>query len=136
MPTIWADRYLALLGLQAGPPTLNNLGAIAATHRGVVFHNASSLMRKQATPEGPVPAVDTEAFLETWERTGPGGVCFEVATMASEPLSTLGYDVCVVIGEIAFRGHQAIIVSIDGGRYLLDLSNGAPLFEPIALNQP
>jgi arylamine N-acetyltransferase len=56
--------------------------------------------------------------------------------MASELLSALGYDVCVVIGEIAFRGHQAIIVSLEGRRYLLDLGNGAPLFEPIPLDQP
>lgn len=130
----WAGRYLALLGLKSSKPSLHNLKSIAAAHSGVVFANATSLMRRQATPEGAVPALATGAMLDTWEQTSVGGVCFEVATMSSGLLTRLGFDAHVVIGEIAFRGHQAVIVNIEGRRYLLDLGNGAPLFEPIPLD--
>jgi arylamine N-acetyltransferase len=50
-------------------------------------------------------------------------------------LRSLGYRVDHVLGHISGPfGHQAVVVHLDEGRYLVDLGNGAPLFAPIPLD--
>jgi arylamine N-acetyltransferase len=131
----WVERYLTLLGLEREEPGAAALARIAEAHtRRVVFANVSSLLRRRANSRAPVPPIDCEALLADWEAERGGGVCFEVVELLSRLLVALGYHARPALGRISFPGsHQAVLVEVDGGRYLVDAGNGAPFFAPIPL---
>jgi arylamine N-acetyltransferase len=132
----WLERYLALLGIKAEPPSEKALRRLTNAHlRGVAFENVTSLLRRAATPSGPVPPMDHEAALSLWENAAGGGVCFDTTDMVLRLLRGLGYDAFPVLGQITFPGsHQAVVVLLGQERWLVDLGCGAPFFEPIPLN--
>jgi arylamine N-acetyltransferase len=131
----WLERYLTLLDIKGRTPTLATLTELASAHRRIVFSNAASLQRKAATPDGPVPGMDSDSTLNAWQSEASGGVCYEVATMLEGLLGGLGFESYNVLGEIFEpRAHQANIVTVAGKRYLLDLGNGAPFYEPIPID--
>lgn len=136
LPEDWTDRYLALLGISREPPSLPALTRFVRAHvLAVPFENVTALMRRLATPEGPVRQPDLTALLEAWEQQTGGGVCFEIVGMASRLLTELRYECHAVCGQISVPfGHQAIVVTLPEGRFLVDLGNGAPLFAPIPLD--
>jgi arylamine N-acetyltransferase len=131
----WLHRYLALLDLEPEQPSIQALARLTRSHLlRVPFENVTSLLRRAAQPEGPVPALDHASVLDAWERGTSGGLCFEVAAMLSRLLPALGYETKRVLGRITFpASHQAIVVTLAGRDYLVDLGCGAPLFEPIPL---
>jgi arylamine N-acetyltransferase len=134
--TEWTRRYLALLGLDApDAPSLDWLRRFGAAHlRAVPFSNVTAIQRRHAAAADTVPAINHEAQLSAWEERTGGGVCFEVAEMVSKLLRELGYDVHVVLGQITFpASHQAVVVRLREGPYMVDLGCGAPLPEPIPL---
>ena len=64
-----------------------------------------------------------------------GGVCFELASMFERLLRSLGYRSTLVLGQVTFPGaHQAVVVELDEGKYLVDVGCGSPLYEPIPLD--
>ncbi|MCC7368876.1 MAG: arylamine N-acetyltransferase [Chloroflexi bacterium] len=130
------DRYLALLGLDGGPPSRHQLAALVRAHvLRVPFENVTALLRRRDHPTGPAPQPDSDALLTAWEGRAGGGVCFEIAMMVSRLLATLGYGAHLVLGQISLPfGHQAVVVEVGGRRYLVDLGNGAPIFEPLPLD--
>jgi N-hydroxyarylamine O-acetyltransferase len=132
----WIDRYLTLLGIDGGPPSLDQLTALVRAHvLAVPFENVTALLRRRSHPSGPVPQPDPEALLTAWEARAGGGVCFEIAMMVSRLLTALGYPSHLVLGQISLPfGHQAVVVELGGRRYLVDLGNGAPIFEPLPLD--
>lgn len=132
----WVRRYLTLLGVNGGPPCLDSLAEVTRAHvLTVPFENVTALLRRRAYPTGPVPAPDPDVLLDTWERRAGGGVCFEIAMMVNRLLTGLGYRTQLLLGQISVpNGHQAVLVEVGGRRYLIDLGNGAPLFEPIPLD--
>ncbi len=74
-------------------------------------------------------------LLTNWEHMRGGGVCFELASMFELLLRTLGYQSTLILGAVTFPGaHQAVVVELDEGRYLVDVGCGSPLFEPIPLD--
>jgi arylamine N-acetyltransferase len=131
----WVRRYLAVLGVEPAPPDLPFLRRLVRAHiQNIQFENASSILRRAASPSGSVPPLDRDAMLDRWETRRGGGVCFELADMCGMLLRALGYAADNVLGLITFPGsHQAVLVTLDDVRYLVDVGNGAPLFEPIAL---
>jgi arylamine N-acetyltransferase len=135
----WTERYLALLGLEA-PETLNLewLKQFGAAHlRAVPFCNVTSILRSHAAAGETVPPLDREMQLTAWEQRAGGGVCFEVAEMIHALLRNLGYEAHVVLGQITFpASHQAVVVHLREGPYLIDLGMGAPLPDPIPLLRP
>src|SRR6478672_4399420 len=132
----WIERYLRLLGVKGREPTFETLTELAKAHERVAFTNAASLIRKAATPQGPVPAMDTGEFLDAWYAECPGGVCYETTSMAADLLRGMGFDSHVVLGAIdGPRAHQANVVKVDGRRFLLDLGNGGPFFLPIPIDE-
>jgi N-hydroxyarylamine O-acetyltransferase len=133
----WVDRYLAVLGVERAEPSLDALTAITRAHlREIHFENLTSLLRSAAHPGAPVPPLDPEELLANWEHRRGGGVCYEVASMVNRLLRGLGYQAFIAPGQILSPGgHLAVVVEVDGGRYLVDLGNGAPLFEPIPLDR-
>lgn len=84
-----------------------------------------------------MPAPDPEELLANWEAGRGGGVCFEMTDMLHRLLASLGYRAHPVLAQISFPGsHQAVLVEIDGARYLGDAGNGAPFWEPIPVDRP
>jgi arylamine N-acetyltransferase len=134
-PREWVDRYLALLGVGHPKPSLDALTSlIRAQFRAVPFENVTSLLRRIAHPDAPVPPVDPESLLASWEAGRGGGVCYEISTMFDRLLQALGYEARQVLAQISFPdGHQAIIVTLAGARYLVDVGTGSPIFRPITL---
>lgn len=133
----WLDRYLRVLGLQREPPSLAALTRLSRAHLAAVpFANAAALERRTQSLGRPAPPPDPEALLASWEAGRSGGVCFDVSWMVNRLLGGLGYDARQVMGTISFDGsHQSVHVALDGGRYLVDVGNGAPFFDPIALDR-
>lgn len=135
-PDSWTERYLALLGVSGGAPSLDQLTALVRSHvLTVPFENVTALLRRHAHPSGLVPRPDPASLLSSWETRSGGGLCFEVAMMFERLLSALGYRARLVAGQISLPfGHQAIVVELGGGRYLVDIGNGAPIFTPQRLD--
>ena len=129
-------RYLAVLGLKPAPPDLEFLRQVVRAHvERIQFENISSILRRAAWPTGPVPPLDRDSLLDRWVDGRGGGVCFELADMCGMLLRGLGYAADTVLGVVTFPGsHQAVVVTLDGVRYLVDVGNGAPFFEPIPLD--
>jgi len=128
----WTERYLALLGVDAGSPDLATLNSIIRAHRSIAFESVSSLIRRHATPSGPVPALDLDDLLATWTTRAGGGVCFEVGSMLGRLLEALGYTAYQVLAQISFPGsHSALMAELDGRQMLVDVGNGQPIFEAI-----
>jgi N-hydroxyarylamine O-acetyltransferase len=133
----WTRRYLALLGVEHPAPSLDHLTRLVRAHvLTVPFENVTAHLRRRANPQPPVPAPDPVALLEAWERRAGGGVCFDINAMVEPLLISLGYDAHLILAHISGPfGHQAVVVNnLAGGRYLVDLGNGAPLFGPIPLD--
>jgi N-hydroxyarylamine O-acetyltransferase len=135
LPADWTDRYLKLLGLERESPSLDALTRLVCAHvLTVPFENVTAHLRRRVQPTGPAPAPDPATLLDAWERRAGGGVCFDIVTMVVSLLRSLGYRADHILGHISGPfGHQAVVVHLDEGRYLVDLGNGAPLFAPIPL---
>jgi arylamine N-acetyltransferase len=135
LPEGWTARYLALLGVEHPAPSLGHLTRLVRAHvLRVPFENVTSHLRRRDHAKNPVPAPDPVTLLDAWERRSGGGVCFDIAAMAEPLLISLGYDASLVLGHISGPfGHQAIVVTLEGRRYLLDL--GIAVFAPIPLDE-
>jgi arylamine N-acetyltransferase len=84
---------------------------------------------------GAVPTADPEEILGAWEDGRAGGLCFDVTQMLGSLLEALQYDVFPVLGQISFPGsHHGLVVLLARRRFLVDVSCGAPLQDPIALD--
>lgn len=134
----WVSRYLALLNQPRKAPSRDALTDLIRANFGVVvFENVTSLQRRLAHPDRPVPAIDAEMLLANWEARRGGGVCYEISGMFHRLLVALGYEATLLLAQISFPGgHQAIQVTLAGKRYLVDAGTGAPMFEPIPLKGP
>jgi arylamine N-acetyltransferase len=133
---MWLADYLDLLGLEREPPTLDYLKRLTRAHvERVPFENITSILRRAAAGSADVPPLDRDLELQAWRDFRGGGLCFEVTDMFGTLLAALGFQAHAVIAVISFPGsHQAVVVEIDGRRYLVDAGNGAPFFEPIPVS--
>jgi N-hydroxyarylamine O-acetyltransferase len=135
----WTRRYLNLLGFALAdddplpPADLATLERITRAHLLTVpFESITSVLRRSSCASPSVPPLDAEAMLASWIDRRSGGLCFEVTEMVSRLLRALGYAAHPVLGRISFPGsHQSVAVGVDGVRYLVDVGNGAPFFEPV-----
>jgi arylamine N-acetyltransferase len=137
----WVSRYLALLGLPEMAEERPSLEALRKLTRAQVqnvpFENITAILRRAGVgAEGPVPPVDLEALLASWEAGAGGGVCFDATPMFRRLLDELGYQTSLALARISFMGsHQAVVVTLDSAEYLVDVANGAPFFDPIPLDR-
>jgi arylamine N-acetyltransferase len=134
----WVRRHLSRIGVDEPSPGLAGLRRLVRAHvQAVPFENSNSLLRRREAGEGPVAGLDPDALLDSWEARRSGGVCFEHTEMFGRLLRELGFEVTPIAGEISFPGsHQALIVALEGARWLVDVGNGAPFFEPVPLDRP
>ncbi len=134
----WIGRYLHLLDVDDPKPDLETLGRLVRAHLSTVpFENVTSILRRRAHLGQPVPPLDPKTLLTAWEQKRGGGLCYEEADTFGRLLVALGFRARVVLGFITFLGsHHAVLVEVDGRRYLVDVGNGAPFFEPIPLDRP
>jgi arylamine N-acetyltransferase len=131
----WHTSYLNVLGLEPEPPTLGFLRRLTRAHvLRIPFENLTSILRRAAAGQLEVPPLNRETELQSWAAQRGGGVCFEVVDMLGALLDALGFVQYPVLATISFAGsHQANLVTVSGAQYLVDAGNGAPLFEPIAV---
>lgn len=137
-PDDWVQRYLRLLSAEREEPSLAALARLTRRHLlSVPFSNVTSLLRYRAHHGDVLPPVDYDDLLRQWEEGRGSGVCFEIAWTFSRLLTALGYTAFAVPGSIDsfMGGHQAIVVAFSGERYLVDVGNGAPFFDPISLDR-
>jgi arylamine N-acetyltransferase len=137
LPAASVARYLAFLGLEPEPPSRDALARLVrAQIERTVFENVTAILRRAATPEGPVPAVDPVALVGAWCEGRGGGVCFDLAPTFRALLSGLGYRVQPLLAQISFPGsHHAALVELDGQQYLVDVGGGWPLWDPVPIDQ-
>jgi arylamine N-acetyltransferase len=136
MDKVWMERYLAFLGLAVQAPSYDLLSRITAAQYRAPFENVTSVIRRAVTPHGAVPDIELDALLQGWEQGRGGGVCYEHSGMLTRLLQGLGFDAAPIHGNVVFPGsHQAVLVRLDGRRYMVDCGNAAPFLEPIALDQ-
>lgn len=139
LPDDWVPRYLRLLGVGREAPDVAALARLTRRHLLTVpFGNITALLRYRAHRGGCLPALDADALLRLWEQRRGSGVCFEVAESFGRLLGALGYDARLVPGIIGsfMGGHQALLVALGEQRYLIDVGNGAPHFDPIPVGLP
>jgi arylamine N-acetyltransferase len=136
-------RYLALLDIPREAPSISALGRLIRAHIATVpFENVASILRRRDHPgDGPVPPLDLDAMLATWEARANGGVCFDITAMLLRLLTDLGYPAAPVLARIGDPGpgfwlgrHQALLVTVGGDRFLVDAGNGSPFYDPIPLD--
>lgn len=134
---VWVDRYLAVIGARHEVPSVAALAELTRKQiLTIPFENITSRLRRAAQPSGPLPRPDAEELLANWEQQRGGGVCFQLTPMFCRLLQTLGYDATLILGQISFPGsHHSIMVDLEGQRYLADVGNGAPFFDPIPLDR-
>lgn len=137
-PGDWTQRYLRLLNTEGEAPSLAALARLTRAHMLTVpFGNVTSLLRYRAHRTGDMPPLDLNDLLLQWEEGRGSGVCFEIAWAFSRLLTDLGYAAFPVPGAIGtvMGGHQAIIVAFGAARYLVEVGNGTPIFDPVPVDR-
>ena len=133
-----ARRILQHFGLPQDPPadleTLTRL--LNAYTRQVPWESASRIVRRARSQTSAECAFFADAFWEGALRIGTGGTCYESNYAFFSLLKRLGYAGYLTINNMgALIGcHSAIIVRLDGKKYLADV--GLPLHVVIPLPSP
>lgn len=127
-------RYLRLLGVDRGPPTLERLGALTAAHvHRVPFENVSKILDfRRGLGTAIVPLA---RYLDGIERHHFGGTCYANASHLHGLLRELGFDVRLCGCDMSEPDvHVVNVVTIDGREYLVDVGYGAPFWSPLPLD--
>lgn len=130
LPAIYR-RYLAILGVEAGPPTLERLGRLVrAQLERAPFENLSKLYYLRTRGLRGVP--DLSLYLDGIERHGFGGTCYSNNPYLYGLLEALGYSVSLCGADMSEPDvHIALVVHLDGREYLVDVGYAAPFLAPM-----
>lgn len=128
------DRYVGLLGAEAGPTSLDHLGRLVrAQLTRVPFENVSKLLLKKIAGAAFIPTL--AQHLDGIEHLRFGGTCYANNHYFCELLRHLGYDVDLCGADMAKPDvHIVNIVRLEGREYLVDVGYAAPFFEPMPLH--
>ena len=136
LPAALTERVLRHFGLPADPPpNLNTLGALVAAYtRKLPWESASRIVRRAEVDAAQACALFGADFWQSHFQHGTGGTCYESNYAFFGLLRRLGYQGYLTINDIggALGCHSAIVLLLDGDKYLVDV--GFPLY--IALPLP
>ena len=128
-------RVLKHLGLPDAPePDLAALQQLVASYtRTVPWESASRIARRARHPESAQCVIYGETFWESHFAAGTGGTCYESNYAFFGLLRQLGYAGYLTINDIggAAGCHSAIVVLLDGCKYLVDV--GFPLYTVVKI---
>jgi len=114
---------LNYLGLPRKAPTLRFLNQLIHAYiRKVPWESVSRIIKRHTTPETrDCPRLPAE-FWNDAMKYGFGGTCFESSLAFYSLLTALGYDGYLTVNDMGeSRGcHAAIVIMIDGQKYLVD----------------
>lgn len=128
--------YMKRIGFEKQTePSFDTLSALVHAH-------AMSVPFENIDIQNKVPIVlDTHAFFDKIVTNGRGGYCYELNGLFYELLADIGYDVRRVMGRVVngkYIGpeydHMALIVTIGGIEYLVDVGFGDFALIPLALS--
>jgi arylamine N-acetyltransferase len=125
------ERYLAILGLEAEPPSRRALSRLVRAHLiRVPFENISKLFLRKRQGAETIPSL--EEYLDGIERFNMGGTCYANNTSFYLLLRQLGYEVKLCGADMSQADvHVVIMVRVDGREYLVDVGYAAPFYEPM-----
>lgn len=127
-------RYLRLLGVAPGGPSLDAFGRLTAAHlTRIPFENLSKLHRRREAPPRRPP--ELARFLDGVEQHHFGGTCYANAFNFHLLLVHLGYDVALCGADMSAPDvHMVNIVRLDGRPWLVDVGYAAPFLAPLPLD--
>lgn len=129
----WQGVYLKSLGAEPVPPTFEHLRSLVKLHlHRIPFENISKFhYYLHQGKEGRKWLPDMETFLGNFVEKGLGGNCYILNVHFGKLLESLGYEVDLVRAT-GGNTHLALMITVDGKSYYVDVGYGAPLFEPIS----
>lgn len=130
-----AHAALGLLGCRAGAPTLRQLNQLISAYvRAVPWESAFRIAKRAATGQTAACARWPAEFWRDAIERGGGGTCFESNYAFWSLLRSLGYEGYLTINDMGQQRacHTAIIVMIDGAKYLADV--GIPMHHAVPIN--
>lgn len=124
-------RYLDLLGVPRGTPTLNGLCELVEAHlQRVPFENISKLYYMRNLGLKALPSL--ELFLDGLARFSFGGTCYPNNNYFYQLLSNLGYNVMLCGADMSNPDvHLVSIVELEERQYLVDVGYAAPFVLPL-----
>lgn len=122
------------LQIEKQPPSLDFLDELVTAYaRRVPWESAFRIAKRAATPvTADCPRWPAE-FWQDAQQQGGGGTCFESNYAFFHLLKELGFEGYLTINDMSeSRGcHTAIVIRLDGERWLVDV--GYPLYLPVPL---
>ncbi|GMK39696.1 hypothetical protein PCCS19_27510 [Paenibacillus sp. CCS19] len=129
-------RYLSCLQADIQMPTMEYLRLLVRRHlHKIPFENLSKFhyyLNQGKTGWGWLPSL--EAFLDHVERERLGGNCYILNLHFGRLLQSLGFQTEIVRATNG-NAHLANKVTVEGRAYYVDVGYGAPLFEPLDLEE-
>lgn len=124
-------RYLGLLGIRAGPPSLRGLKELVAAHLArVPFENVSKLLYKKRIGLADIPPI--RMYLDGIEKCHFGGTCYSNNYYFYCLLESLGYDIRLCSADMAIPDiHAVSMACVEGHEYLVDTGYAAPFLAPL-----
>ncbi|TDF97084.1 arylamine N-acetyltransferase [Paenibacillus piri] len=130
------QRYLMCLDTEHRPPTMDYLRNLIKLHlRRFPFENLSKFhyyLHQGKTGLDWLP--DIETYLDHFVNKGMGGNCYILNVHFGSLLRGLGFQTNFVRAT-GGNTHLGLMVTVDGQSYYVDVGYGAPLFDPLYLEE-
>lgn len=128
------DRYLGLLRVARGRPTLELLGSLTAAQvYRVPFENISKILHFRREGLSDVPPL--ARYLDGIEGHHFGGTCYANASHFHGLLRDLRFDVRLCGCDMSRPDvHIVNLVTVGGREYLVEVGYGAPFWAPLPLD--
>jgi N-hydroxyarylamine O-acetyltransferase len=127
------DALLQRIGLSTMPePTVDGLRALHRAYLAAVPYEDIAVQLGETAP------LDEAALIERVCADGRGGYCFELNTVLAALLRACGFVVThhqAVVGGEGPTNHMALLVHVDGERWLADAGLGEGFVEPLPFRE-
>lgn len=131
MKPMLLERYLSLLGVSRGRPTVDALRELVQAHLcRVPFENVSKLYYKRHLRLRGLPSL--ELFLDGIEKFNFGGTCYPNNYYFYQLLANLGYQTMLCGADMSNPNvHLVSVVDLEKREYLVDVGYAAPFVTPL-----